>query len=227
MAVAYKDSIGSVGADGKGTVTHTYTYTDCAGETYDWLFIYTVKDNIKPTYTKPANYTAYKDADCQVDVSATAEKAGYPTEVADNCTAAPTVSYRDEEPVADCVGSYHFNRVWRVVDAGGNVSVSDSIQLITVKDTTAPVFAANKSWPQNITGQNNCKANADKSELLTETSAAALFTDNCGGTVTATYEESTTGNDCSWTVTRTYTIKDPCNNIYYADPSTETLPTMT
>ncbi|MBR2261249.1 MAG: hypothetical protein IJ916_06065, partial [Paludibacteraceae bacterium] len=43
MAVAYKDSVASIGADGNGTVTHTYTYTDCTNQTYDWEFIYTVK----------------------------------------------------------------------------------------------------------------------------------------------------------------------------------------
>ncbi len=42
--------------------------------------------------------------------------------------------------------------------------------------------------------------------------AAALYSDNCGGTVSATHTDAVTGDDCSWTVTRTYTIKDVCNN---------------
>ena len=41
---------------------------------------------------------------------------------------------------------------------------------------------------------------------------AALYTDNCGGTITVVKTGTPTGDDCSWTVTYHYTVKDKCGN---------------
>ena len=39
-------------------------------------------------------------------------------------------------------------------------------------------------------------------------SIAALYTDNCGGTITVNKTGTPSGNDCSWSVTYTYSIRD-------------------
>ncbi len=100
----------------------------------------TVSDTTRPTYDRPADIIFYKDAYCNADTSTTA--AGEPTSVADNCSDAAhiTVSYTDSEITATCEGSYSFTRTWRVIDDCGNVSLSDSVQTITVSDTTRPTY---------------------------------------------------------------------------------------
>ena len=46
-----------IAADGHGTVTYSYTYTDCAGNAYPWQFVYTVT---------PGDFTPVADADTTV-----------------------------------------------------------------------------------------------------------------------------------------------------------------
>ena len=38
-------AVKNVGTDGNGTVTYNFTYTDCAGATYPWKYVYEVKAN--------------------------------------------------------------------------------------------------------------------------------------------------------------------------------------
>ena len=38
----YTDSISAMNPDGTGTITHTYTYTDCAGHDSVWSYVYTI-----------------------------------------------------------------------------------------------------------------------------------------------------------------------------------------
>ena len=83
-------------------------------------------------------------------------------------------------------------------------------------DLTSPVLTG--SWPDNITGQNNCLANADKSGLKDASYIQALYED-FSGIVTVTFKDDTIGNDCAWTITRTYTVKDGCQNALDTDPT--------
>ncbi|MDX9772366.1 MAG: hypothetical protein RBT02_02975, partial [Bacteroidales bacterium] len=48
---------------------------------------------------------------------------------------------------------------------------------------------------------------------------AALYSDNCGGTITVTKSGTPTGNDCSWSVTYTYTVRDWRGNYVSSVPS--------
>ena len=48
----FKDRISAIGADGNGTVTYNFTYTDCKEKNYDWSYVYTVTaDNFTPVAT--------------------------------------------------------------------------------------------------------------------------------------------------------------------------------
>jgi uncharacterized protein (TIGR02145 family) len=101
----------------------------------------TVLDTARPVYVRPADTTVYKDALCNADT--TPAVTGQPAGVQDNCTASTdlVVMHYDRDITATCAGSYTFERVWRVVDECGNVSVvADSVQRIKVLDTVKPTF---------------------------------------------------------------------------------------
>ncbi len=72
-------------------------------------------------------------------------------------------------------------------------------------DQTAPTLTG--TWSANITGQDNCFANADLSGLMGDDDVAALYSDGCGGDVTVTHADANTlTEDCNWTIARTETI---------------------
>ena len=79
---------------------------------------------------------------------------------------------------------------------------------VSGSDQTDPALTG--TWPANITGQDNCLANAVISGLLSDAQVKALYTD-CTE-ITVSHEDATTGDDCGWTITRTYTITDACTN---------------
>ncbi len=110
-----------------------------------------------------------------------------------------TVSVPDIE-AAGCSNTYTLKL--QVEDGNGCLS-NIAEKEITVEDVTPPTLTTAGSWPDNITGQNNCYDDRNISGLLSDDDAAA---------VSATHTDAVTGDDCSWTVTRTYTIKDVCNN---------------
>ncbi|MBO4751501.1 MAG: InlB B-repeat-containing protein, partial [Bacteroidales bacterium] len=145
-----------------------------------------VKDDTAPTYTRPINITLYKDANCLADSSAVAGKAGYPTNILDNCGGATTVSWRDSEKTTTCKGSYYFTRTWRVVDACGNISTSDSIQTITVLDTIRPTYTR----PANITLYKNANCLADSSATAGKAGYPTAISDNCDDNPTVTWKDS-------------------------------------
>lgn len=172
---------------------------------------FTVVDETKPTYTRPTDYVAYKDDDCNVVTTPVA--AGEPTAVSDNCTANPTVTYRDEAVVNDCEGTYHFNRIWRVVDACGNVSVSDSVQLITVLDVIKPTYTR----PADITLYKDGVCNVVTTPA--EAGEPTAVHDNCTAAPTVTYRDETAVNDCEGTYhfNRIWRVVDACGNVSVSD----------
>ncbi len=80
-------------------------------------------------------------------------------------------------------------------------------------DQTAPTGTA----PEGTTGIDACYVDAVTPPAGTPAfdaeAAAAGYTDNCGGTVTATLTNTqVTGDDCAWTVTYTFKVSDECGN---------------
>jgi hypothetical protein len=99
--------------------------------------------------------------------------------------------------------SQTIERRWAALDNCGNAAYHT--QLITVEDTTAPVFT---NCPANVAVQ--C---ADDEPSMVD--ASTLFaTDNCDGPVTVTFFSSdTTGIiPCNYTITYTYEASDVCDN---------------
>ena len=189
------------------TITRAWSLVDACGNTAEnQVQTITVKDTIRPTYTRPENITIYRDDNGFVTIDT--NTSGTPSSVHDNCTPAPTVTYRDEEPVNDCEGSYHFNRVWRVVDACGNMSLSDSVQLIMVSDTIKPTFMT----PLDTTIFTDDSCNYDAS--ISVTGEPTEVHDNCSRNIEPTYSDTITNGTCqgSYVIFRTWHLEDDCGN---------------
>ena len=180
------------------------TTLPCSEVTYSGAI--TVLDTVAPTYTRPENAEIYLSASCDVNISTAVT--GEPTELADNCSDQLTVTFRDEAPVTDCGGAYHFNRVWRVVDPSGNVSRSDSIQVVTVRDTVRPVIAS--GYPAEWTAQPNLNCNSNVpliwSEILNN-----FASDNCNAAMTA-YQVPAEGEEILEDTDVVVTVEDGCGN---------------
>ena len=130
-----------------------------------------------------------------------------------------TVSVPDIE-TAGCSNTYTLKL--QVEDANNCLS-NLAEKVITVQDVTAPVLTTPGTWPDNITGQDHCFAQADTTGLLDANEIKALFSD-CSNITVTVEDVATTTSNCGWTWLRTYTIKDACDNIYYVTGTTK--PTM-
>ena len=191
-------------------VVRTYEVIDSCGNTGSIKHVIYVQDTTRPTFTRPADTTLYLDNTCSVDT--TAATIGTPTNLNDNCTDATalTVSHRDVV-VTGCGSTYTISRYWRVADACGNVSSSDSLQTITVSDTTPPVFT---TLPMNAVAYCDGTGNAYDVQDYEDTLAGAVATDNCAFDSIAMVRDSVVEGCNAATQTYYYTISavDVCGN---------------
>jgi len=189
-------------------VERTYTLTDACGNTATFVHTITIKDTQKPTFTRPADITIYRNLTCGYNVAVAVT--GDVTDEADNCSTGLDATYVDADatPATACEGTKIIKRTWSLVDDCGNAA-DDQVQTITVLDNIAPTLSG--TWPADVTGQNNCKTGADVSVLASDADVKALYTD-CS-TITITHVDApATGDDCAWEIVRTFTIKDACDN---------------
>ncbi len=181
-----------------GACTDSYTLqrrwmaTDDCGNTALATQIITVQDITAPVYTSvPANATVSCDAIPPV---------GTPT-ASDNCALAVVINYdgqvRTDGP---CPDNYTLTRRWTATDNCGNTR--STVQIITVQDTTKPVFT---SVPADVT------VSCDAIPAV----GIPAATDNCDGSVAISYNGETRINgNCSdnYTLTRQWTAADNCGN---------------
>ena len=180
----------------EGTVTYTYTFTDCEGNAHDWVYAYAIDDTIAPTGTAPANITGLQ---CISDVPAA--DISLITDAADNCSGLVTITVSDaDNGGSGCFGSpYVVTRTYTLTDCSG--LSANLIQTITVQDTTAPLFA--ETAPADATV--DCSA-VPAAVILTAT-------DNCGTATVAMTEVSVPGACAGDSIiTRTWTATDSCGN---------------
>ncbi|WP_435132807.1 HYR-like domain-containing protein [Formosa sp. A9] len=179
---------GSCGAD--NAITVTFTATDNCGNTSTSMATVTVIDTTAPTPpTAPADVTVEcsDDIPAMIDLTAT-----------DNCGEDITVTGVDAVNDADPCNVI-VTRTWTFTDACGNSS--ETSQIITVQDTTAPVV---DNAPADVTVE--CSDDLPTMEDLTAT-------DNCSGTITASGVETIDNSDaCNVLITRTWTFTDTCGN---------------
>ena len=123
----------------------------------------------------------------------------------DNCDATdePLAYAYDGESVVPgaCDSQYEILRTWSVTDCSGNSA--SYTQVITVEDTTGPVFV--EALPSDAMVECDAVPAAD---VLTAT-------DNCDVEVTVMFEESSTDGACpqTYTITRTWTVEDCAGNV--------------
>ncbi len=109
------------------------------------------------------------------------------------------VLFVEDTLTGSCPNNYTLTRTWTAEDVNGNQTVHT--QVVTVQDTTAPIF--NEALPANLTVDCDAIPTAD---VLTAS-------DNCG-TATVVYNETTTAGSCAneYTLTRSWTAEDVCGN---------------
>jgi gliding motility-associated-like protein len=180
----------------EGDVTYTYTFTDCEGNTHDWVYTYTVE---RADFTMPAN--AASTVACPADVVT-------PTvpEVSDNCGNILTPSAPVISQMPTCEGDVTYT--YTFVDCEGNTH--DWVYTYTIEraDFTMPADAASTV---------SCIALAVAPTLPTVTDACGNTLspisswiggtyNGCEGTRIYYYEyEDCEGNDHNWAYT--YTIE--------------------
>ncbi|MFV5703893.1 hypothetical protein ACM55F_18750, partial [Flavobacterium sp. XS2P12] len=184
----------------EGTVTYTYTFTDCEGTAHDWVYTYSIDDTIAPTATVPANIIGIQ---CKADIPIA--KITDITDETDNCSGSVTVTVNDtNDEGSGCKGSpYIVTRTYTLRDCAGNLT--NLVQTITVEDTIAPLLSG---IPANTTVECDFVPTV-------EIEANISATDNCDTAPIVTYlgEERIDGNcPSSYTLTRTWTATDACGN---------------
>ena len=176
----------------KGTYTLTYKIceklnpTNCDNAT----IIITVQDTTPPSIaTLPATTT----------ISCPSTPVFAEAIASDTCGPV-TLTFNDVTTPGACAGSYSVTRTWTATDASNNTTTSS--QIIIVEDTTAPVIGALPS-----VSTIDCPA--------TPVFAVATATDNCGSTVTLTFDDVNNPGSCigTYSVTRTWTATDACGNV--------------
>ena len=172
------------------TLTRTWNATDDCGNSTILVQIVTVQDTAKPVFveTLPPNVT----------VNCNAVPAAVILTATDNCSTI-IVLYNQVRADGDCPYNYTLTRTWNATDDCGNSSIH--VQIVTVQDTTKPVFVG--VLPPSVTV--NCDA-VPIAEILTAT-------DNCS-LVNVVYTEVRTNGDCpyNYTLTRTWIATDECGN---------------
>ena len=125
-------------------ITRTWSLVDkCGNKAEDQIQTITISDNVKPTFTAPANIEIFTSASCTYDASVA--MTGDVTNEADNCSTGLQATFSDSMVDGTCEGSKIITRTWSLVDKCGN-KAADQIQTITVTDNMKPTFTA----PANI-----------------------------------------------------------------------------
>jgi gliding motility-associated-like protein len=203
VSLAYTDNcdapgtqIGSdasqVGNNCGGTITRTWNVSDkCGNPAITRTQIITIKDTTAPVLAAaPENVTI----ECIDDLPPMVSLA-----YTDNCDTSGTQTGSDASQVGDNCGGT-ITRTWNVSDKCGNPAITRT-QIITIKDTTAPVLAA---APENVT----IECIDDLPPMV-----SLAYTDNCDTSGTQTGSDaSQVGNNCGGTITRTWNVSDKCGN---------------
>src|SRR5207253_3181568 len=140
LNATHKDAVSAGDCEGAKLITRTWSLIDhCGNLAADQIQLITVKDSIKPTFTRPINLTIYTDGSCGYD--STVAKTGDVNNEADNCSTGLNATHKDVVSVGPCQGSYVITRTWCLVDKCGN-KAAKQVQTITVSDSIKPTITA-------------------------------------------------------------------------------------
>jgi hypothetical protein len=169
-----------------GVKTYTFTYTDCNGITYDWIYSYTINT---PTLTLPVN--GGSTVACPANATAPA-----PPVVTDNCGTAIIPSAPVVSPDPGCAGIKIYTYTY--TDCNGAVYNWAYIYTIAAPSVTLPA---------NGTSTVACPAEAIAP-------IPPVITDNCGRAITPSVPVISADPVCTGTKTYTYTYT-ACDNQTY------------
>jgi len=168
-------------------LVRTWTATDACGNSASDVQTISITDTTAPVViSSPDNLTIECDATLPAIVA---------PEFSDNCDATVTVDYTENE-VDDACG-YTITRTWTAYDDCENITTVT--QVITVTDTTSPVFGA---YQATLTME--C-------DNIVDTDAPSVL-DNCDTEVEVTMVETLNTDFCNGTIVRTWTATDDCGN---------------
>ncbi|MCB0761991.1 MAG: T9SS type A sorting domain-containing protein [Flavobacteriales bacterium] len=186
VSVTFADAIIEGSCLNAYQIVRTFTATDDCGNSSTATQNIYVYDNQAPVFTYvPADAIYECDAEIVLE-DAIAE---------DNCGDAFITVLPVTEP-GNCPNTYTMVRIFIAVDACGNESVAQ--QIITVIDTTAPVFD-----PYSVDVDMPCDQ-IDDAILVSAT-------DNCNEVV-ITYTDSQVSGGCAGVIIRDYVATDACGN---------------
>ncbi|MBJ7879314.1 LamG-like jellyroll fold domain-containing protein [Gelidibacter salicanalis] len=178
------------------TVTLTVTDNDNGGSTDSCQASVTVLDKLPPTITCPDN----RSIECDASILPT--HTGTATAI-DNCSSSGNIIIDYTDSVVTGAGNNSvITRTWTATDSHNNTTSCE--QIITVTDTTKPVFTTS---PTNLTIE--CSA----SSLPADTNGPAAATDNCATPTIAYSDAVVNGTGNNKTITRTWTATDANSNI--------------
>jgi len=186
--VTFVDTITPGETAGSYTIERSWNAIDACGNVTELAQMIVVSDDTAPELSIPEN----AEVDCNADTSVEVLGSASATDV---CDAAPVISSTDTVVPGDCPGNYVIERLWSATDANGNVS--ESVQLISVNDTVAPILVV----PADVALA--CGASSDPSSTGTATA-----TDDCAGDVVVVYADEDIGSS----IQRTWTAVDACGN---------------
>jgi len=176
-------------------ITRTYNIADDCGNNIDVVQTITIQDDTAPTGTVPNDTTVVCIWDVPLaDISLV-------TNVADNCTATPTVTHTGDVSDGNTCPEV-ITRTYNIVDDCGNST--NLIQTITINDDVLPTA----SNPDSLTVA--CLADVPVVDIAVVTDAA----DNCTAAPTVAFvSETSNGSICNGEeITRIYSVTDDCGN---------------
>ncbi|TYB79870.1 gliding motility-associated C-terminal domain-containing protein, partial [Bizionia myxarmorum] len=179
----------------EGAVTYTWTYTDCAGNTQD--YVHTA--NIEFTaFTLPSN------SGSAITCIDEAQAVPTPPSVVDSCgnTIIPTGPSVSADPT--CLGDKTYT--WTYTDCAGNTG--EWVYTYSLNDNIDPVLTVEAS---NTEIQCDGSGNNGAIQDWLDTNGGATATDNCG-TVTWTNNYGGATSDCSNPIEVIFTATDACGN---------------
>nr|WP_321354186.1 HYR domain-containing protein [uncultured Draconibacterium sp.] len=187
-----------------GTKTYSWTYEDCAGHLNQWDYVYTINDDILPTWTTTAN-NLDRTVECSDGTGLTSAQALAPV-ASDNC--AGTISYTKNSgvfvPVAPGSTEGTYTNTWTAADVCGNITATLFTQVITIIDTTPPTITCPGNLAAN-TPLGVCGA------VITYTTPVG--TDNCTGATTVQTAGLSSGSTFPVGVTtNTFEVTDAAGN---------------
>ncbi|WP_346861882.1 HYR domain-containing protein [uncultured Draconibacterium sp.] len=189
-----------------GEIIVNYSASDACGQVKNGsaFFAIDIPKNVElnPSFTVPANTTAYTDAVCVADTSPSAT--GWPTDLYDNCTQdSLVITYTDSVVPGLCTGAYVVYRFWTVTD--NCLNDTTQLQVIDVTDTIPPLIVC-PADASEYTDPSQCyKTGMDM--------GIATATDNCTPQASIVITNDAPVQLPVGTTVVTWTATDDCGNV--------------